>query len=153
MKLEIKKQLIAEGYLPISLLFTSTFHPQVKAMINHLEGLFIVDTGASNTCVGVEFAEYFHLTKSKSEVKASGAGATGMDTYVSVGKTLQIGKWIENDVPLVLFDLSHVNQALIAYNCQPVHGIIGADILRKHKGIISYLHKTLFLKKPKNQKK
>jgi len=52
----------------------------------------------------------------------------------------------QNDVKLVIFDLSHVNQALIEHKSKPVHGIIGADILLKGKAIIDYYNHCLYLK-------
>ena len=48
---------------------------------------------------------------------------------------------------LVIFDLSHVNEALVTYKAKPVHGIIGADILMKGKGIIDYYNHCLYLLK------
>ena len=44
------------------------------------------------------------------------------------------------DLPphLVIFDMTHVNDALQQYKAKTVHGIIGADILMKGKGIIDY---------------
>jgi hypothetical protein len=46
----------------------------------------------------------------------------------------------------VVFDLVHVNDALIAHQSLPVDGIIGADILKKGKAIIDYKSQSLFLK-------
>mgnify|MGYP000064760646 CR=1 FL=1 len=46
---------------------------------------------------------------------------------------LKIGKWQYNNLSLVLFDLSHVNNALINHDSQPVDGIIGADVKKKSK--------------------
>jgi hypothetical protein len=34
----------------------------------------------------------------------------------------------DSSFDLVIFDLSHVNEALIQHKSKPVHGIIGADI-------------------------
>ena len=46
----------------------------------------------------------------------------------------------------MLFDLIHVNEALIAHKALPVDGIIGADILKKGDAIIDYKKKYVFLK-------
>ena len=50
---------------------------------------------------------------------------------------------------MVLFDLSHVNAALVKHDAKEVHGIIGADILEKGKAIIDYNKNILYLKKTK----
>ena len=56
--------------------------------------------------------------------------------------------WKKKDkVLLILFDLTHVNTALINHSSKPVDGIIGADILKRAKAIIDYDKKYLYLKK------
>ena len=95
---------------------------------------------------GFEGIETFKLKAEDSEIKAAGAGAIDMETKMSKKNKVKIGKWANNEVVLVLFNLTHVNTALINHNSQPVDGIIGADILKKGKGIIDYEKKYLYLK-------
>ena len=135
-----------EKYKKINFKVSKTQHLLVKATINGILGNFILDTGASNSCVGFESIDYFNLTAGKSKTKASGAGATGMFTQLAKNNTLQIGRWKTNDFHLVIFDLSHVNEALQQYKAKPVHGIIGADILLEGKAIIDYYNHCLYLK-------
>lgn len=138
--------LLEKGYTKVKLKLTKTNHFEVKATINGVKGLFILDTGASSSCVGFEAIDTFKLNAKDSEVKAAGAGATDMLTQISKKNTLKIGKWKKEKVALILFNLTHVNTALITHNAQPVDGIIGADILKKSKAIIDYEKKYLFLK-------
>ena len=135
-----------EKYKKINFKVSKTQHLLVKATINGVSGNFILDTGASNSCVGFESIDYFNLTAGKSKTKASGAGATGMFTQLAKNNALQIGRWKTNDFHLVIFDLSHVNEALQQYKAKPVHGIIGADILLEGKAIIDYYNHCLYLK-------
>ena len=86
------------------------------------------------------------MASEESEVKAAGAGAVDMETLVSTKNHIEIGKWKTKKQKIVVFDLSHVNQALTNQNAQPVEGIIGADILKKAKAIIDYKKKRLYLK-------
>ena len=118
----------------------------VKAKINGVSGNFILDTGASNSCVGFEFIEHFQLDAASSNTTAAGAGGTGMVTKVSHGNTLNLGRWSTNTLDLVIFDLSHVNEALKAYKAKPVQGIIGADVLIQGNGIVNYATSILYLK-------
>ena len=111
-----------------------------------MKGVFILDTGASSSCVGFNSIEHFKLSVIDSEIKAVGAGASNMVTKLSKSNTLEIGPWKKQRVALVLFNLSHVNEGLINHNANPVDGIIGADILKKGKGIIDYEKKYLYLK-------
>jgi predicted aspartyl protease len=133
-------------YKKVKFKITKTQHLLIKAKINGVKGNFILDTGASNSCVGFESIEYFTLEAKNSKTKASGAGATGMTTQISTKNHLQLNKWKHNSFDLVIFDLSHINEALSQYKVKPVHGIIGADVLMKGKGIIDYFNHCLYLK-------
>ncbi|MBB1194282.1 acid protease [Flavobacterium sp. SOK18b] len=136
-----------EKYKKIKFKITKTQHLLIKAKINGVKGNFILDTGASNSCIGFESVSTFQLQPKSSETKASGAGATGMETQLALKNKLQLGTWKDNHFNLVIFDLSHVNTALLAHKAKPVHGIIGADILMKGKGIIDYFNNCLYLLK------
>lgn len=138
--------LLEKGYTKVKLKLTKTNHFEIKATLNGVKGLFILDTGASNSCVGFEAIDTFKLKAKDSEIKAAGAGATDMLTQVSKKNKLKIGKWKKDKVPLILFNLTHVNTALLNYNSKPVDGIIGADILKKAKAIIDYDKKQVYLK-------
>lgn len=142
----MKDFLLDKGYAKIKLKLTKTNHFELKATINGVKGLFILDTGASSSCVGFEAVETFKLNAKDSEIKAAGAGATDMLTQIAKKNKLKIGKWKKDKVVLILFNLTHVNTALTTYNAQPVDGIIGADILKKGKAIIDYDKKYLYLK-------
>jgi len=142
----LRQFLIQKEFHRIKLVFTKTNHFEVTATLNGIEGNFIVDTGASNSCVGFEAVEKFSLFTQDSDVKAAGAGATDMLTQLSKKNTIQIGKWSKKNMSLILFDLKHVNEALITHEAEPVDGIIGADILKKGKAVIDYERMCLYLK-------
>lgn len=135
-----------EKYKKINFKVSKTQHLLIKANVNGISGNFILDTGASNSCVGFEGIEKFELKASKSKTKASGAGATGMLTQLAKNNSLQIGRWKTTDFHLIIFDMTHVNDALLQYKAKPVHGIIGADILLEGKAIIDYYNHCLYLK-------
>lgn len=142
----LKKYLKKKGYVSIPLTLTKTNHLEFTAKINGMAGRFILDTGASNTCIGFDKIEYFNLKSKESKIKAAGAGATDMETLTSKKNSIEIGKWHHKKLKIVLFDLVHVNTALITHKAEPVDGIIGADVLSKSKAIIDYKKKLLFLK-------
>ena len=134
-----------ENYKKIKFKVTKTQHLLIKAKINDVVGNFILDTGASSSCVGFESIDDFNLIAKKSKTKASGAGATGMFTQISHKNKVQLGAWKSSDFSLVIFDLSHVNDALTCHKVKPVQGIIGADVLMKGKAIIDYYNCFLYL--------
>ena len=146
MNQDLKNLLVAKNYTRIKLRETLTQHLEFKATINGVVGSFILDTGASSSCVGFDGIDYFNLLAEDSKIKAAGAGASDMLTQSSSKNSLKIGDWEYKKLTLVLFDLSHVNTALINHDSQPVDGIIGADVLKKGKAIIDYSQKYLYLK-------
>jgi len=150
--MNLKKILIRKGYYCIKLKKTATNHYEVKAKINGKKGRFILDTGASNSCVGFDQIERFSLDAIDSDTKAAGAGAIDMLTQMAKNNSLAIQTvkksiWKINNFNLVLFNLSHVNTALIQHNAKAVHGIIGADILQRGDAIIDYKKNRLYLKR------
>ncbi|TDT46826.1 aspartyl protease [Maribacter spongiicola] len=145
----LKKYLKDKDYVRIPLVLTATDHFEIYAEINSVPGRFILDTGASNTCIGMDRIDQFKLISEESIIKAAGAGATNMETLVSKKNTIDLNSWRYKKLEIVLFDLKHVNEALTAHNAEPVDGIIGADILKKSKAIIDYNKKCIYLKKKK----
>ena len=142
----LKKLMEGKGYHRIKLKFTETNHFELVARINKIDGNFILDTGASSSCVGFEAVEHFNLLAEESEVRAAGAGATNMLTRIAQQNTIEIKGWKKKKIDLVLFDLTHVNEALVNHKAEKVHGIIGADILKGGKAVIDYKNKALYLK-------
>jgi predicted aspartyl protease len=141
----LKDFLFDKGYIRVKLKKTATNHFEIKAKINKISGLFILDTGASNSCVGFDEITTFKIETEESDHKASGAGSTEIDTLISKKNYLKIGKFKLKKAPLILIDLSHINNALIKQNAKSIQGIIGADILHKGKAIIDYNKKYLYL--------
>ncbi|MFK2819323.1 retropepsin-like aspartic protease [Flavobacteriaceae sp. LMIT009] len=142
----LQNLLSKKGYIRVKLKFTKTNHFELKATINGVKGRFILDTGASNSCIGFDSIDNFNLKVEASDVKAAGAGATEMETQISNKNNVKIGKWKQKKVSLVLFNLVHVNTALVNHKSKPVDGIIGADILKKGDAVIDYKKKYLYLK-------
>lgn len=145
--MNLENVLKRKSYVKIDLKKINTNHFEVKAKINHIKGRFILDTGASNSCISIDLAEKFHLELEDSDTKAAGAGAIGMETKISSKNEISLGHWSFKNFNLVLLDLSHVNTALTEHNAKPVDGIIGADVLEKGEAIIDYRNKCVYLKK------
>ena len=142
---DLQDFLKGKKYKKIKFRFLKTQHLLIKGTINGVKGNFIVDTGASNSCVGFESVEYFKLHAQFSETKAAGAGAVGMETQLAKNNEIQLGRW-KKKFHLIIFDMSHVNEALLQHKTKAVDGIIGADVLLKGKAIIDYSNHCLYLK-------
>ena len=143
---DLQDFLKGKKYKKIKFTVLKTQHLLIKGKINGVKGNFILDTGASNSCVGFESIEQFKLDAQFSETKAAGAGATGIETQLAKNNEIQLGRWKNKKFHLIVFDMSHVNDELRQYKTKPVDGIIGADILLKGKAIIDYCNHCLYLK-------
>jgi len=135
----------AKKYKKIKFKFLKTQHLLIKVKVNGIAGNFILDTGASNTCVGFESIEKYRLEVKDYKSFAASASSTTMHAKISKGNYLQIGSWKHLPSMFILFDLSHVNEALSQQKIKPVDGIIGADVLLKGKAIIDYPNLCLYL--------
>ncbi len=145
--MKLKNILFRKGFVKIKLKKINTNHFEVKARLNGVKGRFILDTGASNSCLDITLADQFKLKVEESETKAAGAGAIGMETKIASSNTIKFKGWKFKKFSLVLLDLTHVNTALTEHNAKAVHGIIGADILERGEAIIDYKNQCVYLKK------
>lgn len=142
----LKELLKKEGYKKVTFKISRTQHLFIRAKINGVVGDFILDTGASNSCIDFAHIDTFNVIPSDSKTKASGAGANGMHTQVTYDNHLQLGRWYHKNFNFVIIDLTHVNIALTEYKTKNVHGIIGSDVLLQGEAIIDYKNKVLYIK-------
>ena len=145
MSITLNKYLKDSGYTSIKLNFLKTKHYSLEANINGINGRFILDTGASNSCICISLEEKFKVISKDSKVKASSANSEMTNTKISKNNTIQIGKW-ESKLNLITFNMNHINKALGEKQIDTLDGIIGADILKKSKAIIDYKSNKLYLK-------
>tara|TARA_R110000851_G_scaffold61343_4_gene141060 strand:+ start:145134 stop:145637 length:504 start_codon:yes stop_codon:yes gene_type:complete len=147
-KQEMQLRTFLEGkkFYRIPLKKLATGHYKLTATINGVQGLFILDTGASTSCIGFDEINYFIMESEDSEIKAAGAGAINMETKITRKNKIAIGNWSSNSMDFVVFDLSHVNQALQQAEVGSVNGIIGADFLKQFRAVIDYGRNCVYLK-------
>ena len=145
MSITLNKFLKSEGYSSVKLIFLETKHYLVEANVNSIKGRFILDTGASNSCICTSLEDKFKVISKESKEKASSANSEMTHTKISKSNTIQIGKW-EDKINLISFDMNHINNALSQKKVSPIDGILGADILKKSNSILDYKSNKLFMK-------
>ena len=145
MSITLNKFLKTSGYISVKLIFLKTKHYLIEAKVNSINGRFILDTGASNSCICTSLEDKFKVISKKSKEKASSANSEMTHTMISKNNRIQIDKW-EDKINLISFDMNHINNALSQKKVPPIDGIIGADILKKSKSILDYKTNKLFLK-------
>ena len=145
MSITLNKFLKSEGYSSVKLIFLKTKHYLIEVKVNSVNGRFILDTGASNSCICTSLEDKFKVISKESKEKASSATSQMTNTKISRSNAIQIGKW-EDKVNLITFDMNHINNALSEKQIDPIDGIIGADILKKSKAVLDYKTNRLYLK-------
>ena len=80
------------GFYRIPLTKLATGHYKFTAKINQHRGSFILDTGASTSCIGIDRIEEFSLLNEDSEIKAAGAGAINMETQIARNNLFSVKK-------------------------------------------------------------
>ena len=145
MSITLNKFLKTSGYCSVKLIFLETKHYLMKAKVNSVSGRFILDTGASNSCICTSLEDKFKVISKESKEKASSANSEMTNTKISKSNTIQIGKW-EDKINLISFDMNHINNALSQKKISPIDGILGADILKKSNSILDYKSNKLFMK-------
>ena len=141
----LNKFLKNKGYCSVNLIFLKTKHYLIEAKINGINGEFILDSGASNSCVCITKENKFKLQSIKSKISASSATSEMSNTNISKKNSLIIGKW-KYIIDLVTFDMSHINKTFNEKEIESVDGIIGAEVLKKSKGVLDCKSNKLYLK-------
>ena len=141
----LNKFLKESGYVKTNLDFLKTKHYSLEAKINGIKGKFILDSGASNSCICTTLESNFNIISKETTEKASSATSEIINTKISKKNTIQIGNW-KNTINLITFDMSYINHALNDKKIDSISGIIGADILKKSRAILDYKSNKLYLK-------
>ena len=108
----LRNVLEGDNFYRIRLKKLASGHYKLSAKINGILGEFILDTGASTSCVGFASTDRFMLKSEDSEVTAAGAGAINMKTRVTRKNSFSIGRWSTDIMDFILFDLSKSNLSL-----------------------------------------
>ena len=133
------------GYISVKLKLLKTNHYLLKACINGVEGKFILDSGASSSCICLSLENKFKIDSKDNKIKASSATSNMEDTRLSKNNTIELRKW-RSTINLVSIDMTHINRVLSEKETESVDGIIGADVLKKSKAVIDYESNKLYLK-------
>ncbi len=136
-----------KGYCKVKLEKLDSNHRRFFAEINGVKGSFILDTGASSSCVDFKDLERFEVEENEFSIRAAGAGDSNMQGSVSIGNKLKVGSWKTKKFTLVAIDLSHVNQALSQEGIDPTDGVMGADFLEQSGAIIDFEKNRLYLRR------
>ena len=134
------------GFQKVPMFVTEGFNLYVNGLVNGSQARLMVDTGAFATLLHKPFVRRLHIPTEQTRLASAAINMKeeGLDVArirkMSVG-VVDIGR---NDVGVV--DLGGIlNEAMQL--TPPAVGLLGAEILDRHHGIIDFGTRTLYLKK------
>ena len=129
------------------------FHLTIVARINGKSVQMLIDTGASRTVFDKKRSLRFvgESNHEPHDKLSTGLGTNTMKTHIANLKKVRIGDLLIENFEAVLLDLEHVNDSYEKLGLTPIDGVLGSDLLVKHKAVINFGKKELKLNvKPKN---
>ena len=123
------------------------FHIMVKGTIHGKEAHFLVDTGASRSVFDptriADFIDDLHFEPK--EGMSAGVGSTGLETSVFHIESFFVGDLEIRNYQAVALDLSNIHEMYANLGLPRIDGILGGDLLKRHKAVINYKGKKLRL--------
>ena len=142
----LKDLLNKKQFVKVKLYKIKTQHLICFGSINNVKATFLIDTGASNSCISLENIDVYDLKTEGEKFEASGASDKKMEAILSKECGFKLGRFSMKKQKFVLLDLNHINSLLESQNVKKINGIIGAEFLKATKAIIDYDNLDLFLK-------
>jgi len=142
----LKNILKTKGYTSIRLKKTKSQHLVALLEVNNTEGLFLIDTGASNSCISADKEVHFTLIAKENMLELSGAGSEKLEAKPTTKSSIAYNGLFLVTLKFFLLDMTSINNSLSEQGSEMIDGIIGADFLKKTNALIDYKSKKLFLK-------
>ncbi len=142
----LKDLLNNQQFVKVKLYKIKTQHLICFGSINNVKATFLIDTGASNSCISLKNIDVYDLKTEGEKFEASGASDKKMEAILSKECKFKLGRFSMKKQKFVLLDLNHINSLLESQNVKKINGIIGAEFLKATKAIIDYDNLDLFLK-------
>ena len=130
----------------LSFLIEKSNHLIFYCKINSVRGRFLIDTGASGSCIDKKKKLLFKVNCNNEIKDASSATENITDIHSSKKNILKIGNLIKENFEIMIFDMNQINNSLINNGVKPIDGIIGSDILKEFNAKIDYEKGLLSLK-------
>ncbi len=142
----LKRVLLDKGYISHNMTIAKkSGHIITKVMINGFKGRFIIDTGASATCVDQKMYKEFKLETEFLD-RSIGTASGSLRPRISHNNHLELSDWADEDTTLLTMDMSFINNALKGEKMRSVQGLLGADFLISSKAVLDYSSKKIYLK-------
>jgi hypothetical protein len=123
------------------------FHVMVKGMIHGKEANFLIDTGASRSVFDPKTISNFieNLEFEKKEGLTAGVGSSDLESATFKIDAFLLGELKIADYEAVALDLGNIHEMYGKLGLPRIDGILGGDLLKRHKAVINYKLKKIRL--------
>ena len=117
----------------------------LKGSIHGKEAHFLIDTGASRSVFDPKTMANFieNLQFEKKEGMTAGVGSSDLESATFKIEVFTIGELKIHDYEAVALDLENIHEMYGKLGLPHIDGIIGGDLLKRHKAVINYRSKKL----------
>lgn len=142
----INSMLREQGYVGIPTRRLKSGHYQAMAHVNGQRLSLIIDSGASTSILDNASAVRLRLPLRSSRTRVSGLGAPAQRAMSARLDDVRLGGLHLDSLPVVVLDLSHVNQSLRDEGIELADGVIGADLLAEREAFFDFTSGVLYLR-------
>ena len=123
------------------------FHVMVEGSIHGKEAHFLIDTGASRSVFDPKTISTFidDLTFEKKEGLTAGVGSSDLESATFQIDVFSLGALEIINYEAVALDLENIHEMYAKLGLPQIDGIIGGDLLKRHKAVINYRCKKMRL--------
>ena len=119
----------------------------VEGSIHGKEAHFLIDTGASRSVFDPKTISTFidDLTFEKKEGLTAGVGSSDLESATFQIDVFSMGALEILNYEAVALDLENIHEMYAKLGLPQIDGIIGGDLLKRHKAVINYRCKKMRL--------
>ena len=119
----------------------------VKGTIHGKEASFLIDTGASRSVFDPKTISSFieNIEFEKKEGMTAGVGSSDLESATFRIDAFSLGAMEIFDYEAVALDLENIHEMYGKLGLPHIDGILGGDLLKRHKAVINYRNKKLRL--------
>lgn len=147
----ISQFITSMGYIPVAFRQSAAGQLIINAKINDVEGVYILDSGASHTVVDAKQMDTLKLklNYNERELTGGGLGAHSIENVPSYNNKLEMNNFkIDNQIVAVM-SLESAWESLAQVGAHDeLFGIIGVDLLKTGNALIDFSNMTLYLLQP-----
>jgi hypothetical protein len=135
------------GFHGLPMHLSESFNLYVDGSINGTPARLMVDTGAFATILHHAFVRQMHIPTRTTQINSAAVNLKQRGVRVAKIRRISLGKIniVGEDVGVI--DLEGLIHNGLLQSSPPVVGLLGAETLREHHGIIDFGTRTLYLKK------